>query len=220
MFPEKLPQALYRYFILSGNLTIPGLGRLSMCRVPAINDFIGKKIIPFSYVVRYDRWDESQAITQLRYLEKSFGESPEEAKSMMQELGTNLHIRLQKDKKLDWMGIGTFLLDDDGEIVFHQKNSPISTHKDVRYQHVLREKIVHPVVVGETEMTSTEVEEILEEKSKPKKRWGWKLTALVLFVVSLSIIGFKVFTGNFDVFQHRYSPWSPSNPPTLNALIK
>lgn len=220
MFPDKLPQVLYRYFILSGNLTIPGMGRLNLCRVPAINDFIGKKIIPFSYVVRYDRWDESQPSDQLRYLEKCLGEGPETARSMMQELGSTLNDRLQRERKLDWMGIGNFIIDDDGEIQFHQKNNPISSHRDVRYQHVLRENIVHPVVVGDDHLTSTQVEEILEEKARPRKKWNWMLSALVLVLLSASIIAFKFAAGPFNMLHPRNSPLVPLEPPTLNALIK
>jgi nucleoid DNA-binding protein len=220
MLPNQLPQVLYRYFSLNGMVHIPGLGQLNLCRIPAINDFIGKKILPFSYVIRYDRWEEKMPADQLKYIQKHAGVETDHLLSSLKMLEDEMKARLHAEGKIEWQGLGSFILNEQGDIVFHQKNHVTVTHTDVRYKHVLREKIDHPVIVGEQEKTLAEMEEYFEEKSTRKFFKGWKLGALILFLLIISILSARLLIGNYSVFEPTLSPLHPVKPPVSHILMK
>lgn len=216
----QLPQVLYRYFSLNGSVHIPGLGQLNLCRIPAINDFIGKKILPFSYVIRYDRWEEGIPPEQLAYLQKHAGMDKSQLDEQLEILGFEMKLRLEQEGKIDWQGLGTFMLNENGEIVFHQKMNNTATHADVRYKHVIREKVDHPVVVGEQETTLAEMEEYFEEKPKPSFFSGWRLGAAIITAVIVSALSVRFFMGNFDIFEPMYSPLHLNDPVSTHIILK
>lgn len=216
----QLPQVLYRYFSLNGNVHIPGLGHLNLCRIPAINDFIGKKILPFSYVIRFDRWEENIPEEQTAYIQKYTGLDKTQLEDQLRLLGEEMKSRLQQEGKIDWQGVGSFMLNENGEIVFHQKMNNTATHSDVRYKHVIREKVDHPVVVGEQETTLAEMEDYFEEKPKQRFFSGWRLGAAILLIVIVSALSFRFFIGNFSLFEPMYSPLTPIDPASTHVLLK
>lgn len=220
MLPNHLPQVLYRYFSLNGMVHIPGLGQLNLCRIPAINDFIGKKILPFSYVIRYDRWEEKMPADQLTYIEKHAGLETDDLHSALKVLEEEMKTRLYAEGKIEWQGLGSFILNDQGDILFHQKNHATVTHTDVRYKHVLREKIDHPVIVGEQEKTLAEMEEYFEDKTTRKLFRGWKLGALILSLLIISILSARFFIGNYSIFEPTLSPLHPVKPLVSHILMK
>ena len=188
MLPNQLPQLLYRYFTLNGSVLIPGLGQLNLCRIPAINDFIGKKILPFSYVIRFDQWEDIVPGAQLKYIQKHVGLDSELLQAQLNDLGEEMKSRLEAEGRLEWQGLGFFSLNEHGDIVFHQKNHATVTHTDVRYRHVIREKIDHTVIVGEQEKTLAEMEEYFEEKKSRTFFTGWKRGALILFLLVIALL--------------------------------
>ena len=220
MLPTQLPLVLYRYFSLNGMVHIPGLGQLNLCRIPAINDFIGKKILPFSYVIRYDRWEEKMPDDQLHYIQKHAGLETDSLLSALKMLEEEMKTRLHAEGKIEWQGIGSFILNEQGDILFHQKNHATVTHTDVRYNHVLREKIDHPVIVGEQEKTLAEMEEYFEDKTDRNFFKGWKLGALILFLLIISILTARFLIGNYTVFESTLSPLHPVKPAVSHIIMK
>lgn len=215
-----LPQVLYRYFSLNGNVHIPGLGHLNLCRIPAINDFIGKKILPFSYVIRFDRWEDNIPIEQVAYIQKHTGLEKNQLEEQLHKLGEEMTLRLQQEGKIDWQGVGTFLLNENDEIVFHQKMNNTATHADVRYKHVIREKVDYPVVVGEQETTLAEMQDYFDEKPKRSFFSGWKLGAAVLLILIVSVLSIRFFIGNFSLFESMYSPLNPVDAASTHVILK
>lgn len=220
MLPTQLPQVLYRYFSLNGMVHIPGLGQLNLCRIPAINDFIGKKILPFSYVIRYDRWEEKMPDDQLNYIQKHIGLETDNLLSALKMLEEDMKTRLQAEGKIEWQGVGSFILNEQGDILFHQKNHATVTHTDVRYKHVLREKIDHPVIVGEQEKTLAEMEEYFEDKTTKNFFRGWKLGALILFLLIIATLSARFLIGNYSIFEPTLSPLHPAEPSVSHILMK
>ncbi len=216
----QLPQVLYRYFSLNGNVHIPGLGHLNLCRIPAINDFIGKKILPFSYVIRFDRWEDSIPAEQIAYIQKYTGLEKSQLEDQLRNLGEEMKLRLHQEGKIDWQGVGSFMLNENGEIVFHQKMNNTATHSDVRYKHIIREKVDHPVVVGEQETTLAEMEDYFEEKPKQRFFSGWRLGAAILLILIVSALSFRFFIGNFNLFEPMYSPINPIDPVSTHLILK
>lgn len=220
MLPNQLPQLLYRYFTLNGSVHIPGLGQLNLCRIPAINDFIGKKILPFSYVIRFDQWEDIVPGTQLKYIQKHVDLDDEQLQVQLNDLGEEMKSRLEAEGRLEWQGLGFFSLSEHGDIVFHQKNHATVTHTDVRYRHVIREKIDHAVIVGEQEKTLAEMEEYFEEKKSRVFFTGWKRGALILFLLVIALLATRFFMGNFSLFQPLYSPLNPLQPSSTHIILK
>jgi nucleoid DNA-binding protein len=220
MLPNQLPQVLYRYFSLNGMVHIPGLGQLNLCRIPAINDFIGKKILPFSYVIRYDRWEDKMPADQLKYIQKHAGLETDQLLSSLKMLEDEMKSKLHAEGKIEWQGLGSFIVNENGDILFHQKNHVTVTHTDVRYKHVLREKVDHPVIVGEQEKTLAEMEEYFDEKTNRTFFKDWKLGALILILLIISILSARFLIGNYSVFEPTLSPLHPVKPSELHILMK
>jgi hypothetical protein len=220
MLPNQLPQLLYRYFTLHGSVHIPGLGQLNLCRIPAINDFIGKKILPFSYVIRFDQWEDIVPVAQLKYIQKHIGLEPQQLQVQLNDLGAEMKSRLEAEGRLEWQGLGFFSLNEHGDIVFHQKNHTTVTHTDVRYRHVIREKIDHAVIVGEQEKTLAEMEDYFEEKKSKVFLEGWKRGALILLILVISLLAARLFMGNFSLSQSPYRPLNPVQPSSTHIILK
>lgn len=220
MLTNQLPQLLYRYFSLNGVVHIPGLGQLNLCRIPAINDFIGKKILPFSFVIRYDRWEEKIPDDQLNYIRKHAGLETDILFSALKEMESDLKERINAEGKIEWQGLGSFVLNEQGDILFHQKSYAAITHTDVRYKHVLREKIDHPVIVGEQEKTLVEMEEYFEEKVTNNFFKDWKFGALILILLISALLISRFIMGYASIFEPTFAPLKPLEPFVSHFLMK
>jgi len=215
----ELPSLLYRYFSLSGNVSIPGLGALSLKRIPAVNDFSSKQLLPPAQVLKYSTNVNPSLGEQSDYIARLSGMSKEHVDNELKILGEELKSRLMTERKLEWMDVGSFSVSDEGEIGFVPKAVTTEFFTSVRYVHVLRPDAEHTIKVGEEEKTNIDMEVFFEDQRANAGKNKWKKAALVLVSIALLLLAIRFMFGSFDFLESRYNPLKFITPqPTYRVL--
>jgi hypothetical protein len=215
----ELPSLLYRYFSLSGNVSIPGLGALYIKRVPAINDFSGKQFFPPSQVLKFSTNILSFSGDQSNYISRMSGMEKELVDSELKVLGESLKTRLMAERKLEWMDVGIFSVSDEGEIGFVPKTITTEYYRPVQYVHVLRADAEHTIKVGEEEKTTTDMEDFFEDQRANSGKNKWQKAAMVLVLIAVLLLAGRFMFGSFDFLESRYNPIKFTPPKATYRVI-
>jgi hypothetical protein len=215
----ELPGLLYRYFSLSGNVSIPGLGALTQTRIAAVNDFIGRRMMPPSKAVKFNPGNDETTPEQANYIARLSGKNNETVVSGLKKLGEELRSRLQVERKVEWMDVGIFSISDEGEIGFVPKTNSTDFFSPVEYVHVLRDNAEHAIVVGEGESTNTEMEVFFEDQRANADANKWQKAAIMLVILTALLLLMRFMTGSFDLLEPRYNPLKFTTPaPTYRVV--
>ena len=215
----ELPSMLYRYFSLSGSVSIPGLGALSLKRIPAVNDFSSKQLLPPAQVLKYTANINPSSSEQSSYISRLSGLNKEHVDNELKILGEELKSRLMAERKLEWMDVGSFSVSDEGEIGFVPKTVTTEFFAPVHYVHVLRADAEHTIKVGEEEKTNTDMEVFFEDQRANSGKNKWKKAALVLVSIALVLLAIRFMFGSFDFFESRYNPLNFITPKATYRVI-
>jgi hypothetical protein len=215
----ELPNLLYRYFSLSGNVSIPGLGSLSIVRIPAVIDFSNKQLLPPVQDIKFKTNNSDSTPEQFNYIARLSGMNSEGVDNALKLLGEELTTRLVAERKLEWMDVGTFSVSDEGEIGFTPKNATTDFFLPVHYAHVIRADAEISIKVGEDEKTNTDMQVFFEDQRADavNKKWQKAAMALVLFAALLLVSRFMF--GSFDLRASRYNPLNFITPKETYRVI-
>jgi len=83
----ELPNLLYRYFSLNGRVSIPGLGALSMVRIPAVIDFSTRQLFPPFQVLKFKTNSSDSTAEQSSYIARLSGMNKELVDNELKILG-------------------------------------------------------------------------------------------------------------------------------------
>ena len=202
----ELPSLLFRYFSLSGKVSIPGLGALSMVRIPAVIDFSTRQLFPPFQVLKFKTNNSDSTAEQSNYISRLSGLNKEIVDNELKILGESLRTRLMTERKLEWMDVGSFSISDEGEIGFVPKTVTTDFFLPVQYTHVLRPDAEHAIKVGEEEKTNTEMEVYFEDQRTNAGKNTWQKAALALGLLALLLLAIRFLFGGFDLRESRYNP--------------
>ena len=215
----ELPNLLYRYFSLSGNVSIPGLGSLSIKRIPAVNDFSSKQLLPPTQTLNFNANTSLSSGEQSKYISRLTGMNKELVDNELKILGESLRTRLMAERKLEWMDVGSFSLSDEGEIGFIPKTVTTDFFLPVHFTHVLRPDAEHTIKVGEEEKTNTDMEVFFEDQRANAGKSKWQKAALILVLIALMLLGIRFMFGSFDLRESRYNPLKFITPKATYRVI-
>jgi predicted nucleic acid-binding Zn ribbon protein len=146
-------------------------------------DVADKRISSPVYITQYKKTDEVPD-HQFRFLSNGRGEND----SFMEELfsfGEKLKRKIQ-NSPFHWKGFGTLRFSSN-ELLFEPDNIELDGLQPVPAQKVLRENVQHNMLVGDQEMTSQQVTEVLN-KVESKRPWFMVLGWIVLILAVIAII--------------------------------
>ncbi len=215
----ELPSLLYRYFSLNGSVSIPGLGALSLKRMPAVNDFSSKQLLPPAQVLKFNANINPTSGEQSNYIARLSGLKKEHVDNELKILAEELKARLMVERKLEWMDVGSFSVSDEGEIGFVPKTVTTEFFTPVHYVHVLRPDAEHTIKVGEDEKTNTDMEVFFEDQRANAGKNKWKKAALVLVSIALLLLAIRFMFGSFDLLESRYNPLKFITPKATYRVI-
>jgi hypothetical protein len=148
-------------------------------------DVADKRISSPVYITQHKK-EEQVSDHQFHFLTNGKGEK----ESFMQELfsfGERLKRKIQ-NSPFDWKGFGT-LRYSSNELLFEPDVIQLEGLQPLPAQKVLRENVQHNMLVGDQEMTSQQVTDVLN-KVEYKRPWfivvGWIL--LILAVIAIIIL--------------------------------
>jgi hypothetical protein len=98
-------------------------------KTDAVNDFVVKELRPGSISIDFSAGDQQMDIRQFEYLVNRSGDQAADVKHALVVLGEELHHRLHLEKKLEWMDVGSFFVDENGRIQFQPKVNHVELHK-------------------------------------------------------------------------------------------
>ena len=204
MQQQQLPSLLYKYFTQTGSVNIPSIGNLVSSKTDAVNDFVVKELRPGSISIDFSAGDQQMDIRQFEYLVNRSGDQAADVKHALVVLGEELHHRLHLEKKLEWMDVGSFFVDENGRIQFQPKVNHVELHKPVHYQHVIRKDAVYEMRVGEEQKSTVEMENYFEEQRSSAGKNKWKTGAFVLVGLIVVALLVRYSKGSFKVLDGRY----------------
>jgi hypothetical protein len=215
----ELPNLLYRYFSLNGRVSIPGLGALSMVRIPAVIDFSTRQLFPPFQVLKFKTNNTDSTPEQSSYIARLSGMNSEVVDNELKLLGEELKNRLMAERKLEWMDVGSFSVSDEGEIGFTPKTVTTDFFLPVHYLHVLRPDAEHSIKVGEEEKTNTDMEVFFEDQRANAGKKKWQIAEWVLVLIAALLLAIRFMFGSFDLLESRYNPLKFITPKATYRVI-
>ncbi|HEX2608248.1 MAG TPA: hypothetical protein VHK91_12755 [Flavisolibacter sp.] len=200
----KVLTNLTKYLLQYKQLHVPHIGTLEIIQQSPEFDVVDKVILPPVYKVRLNDGGETTD-QQIRFLSVQERKEPITVREELDQFGQKLKAALHQNA-FSWKGVG--ILEKKGSQV-HFSNDLIAVNGlgMVAAEKLIRENAEHAVLVGDQEMTSTEVHESRLPVKKARNYAviiGW-----ILFIVTLLIILYLLYRGNFQTgatgLQLRYS---------------
>lgn len=203
---EQLSFLLSKYYFLSGSVFIPGLGMISRQRSSSLHQAENKTYEPPTTQIKFDYLSVQEPKDQVQYLVARTGNAIQEVQDLLLELGQSICSYLEKERKLEWLGIGSFHMDDEGSITFQSKTIPTRYYVPVAYPQLVEEDITETIeeivelVEQEEQKTEdiVEVEEYSEEEQVNVVWQPWQKFALLIFLLSVTLLTIRFMMGNFN----------------------
>lgn len=173
------------YLFQNKSCPIPGFGTLTLHVSGAKADFASQQIAaPEPFIQFNDR--ETNTAGLLNYVVAKTNSSTHEVTEALGHFCDGLKKGLSAQAKANLEGIGNFVVDNNGNIIFEQSALPLAFLQPVFAERVIHPQAEHHILVGDKETTNTLMTELLSEKPGEKDRW-W-VWAIVLGTVGLLLL--------------------------------
>ncbi|MBN8685602.1 MAG: hypothetical protein J0M10_01235 [Chitinophagales bacterium] len=174
---------LYQYLLRYKQVTLPGIGRFELSRIPATVNFPEKRIDAPAYKVTHLASGAAPSHAFFTWLGSALQVSEREAVIRFNDFAFDLKKSISKGAVITWNGVGQLSKGLAGNIRFVA--DPFSAaEKAVSAERLIREKAAHKVRVGEQERSSEEMEAFLNQpEAKRDFWWAWALAAGILAVM-------------------------------------
>ena len=189
-------EELYCFLIEHKQLNVPGVGTFLLERTPAKTDFLNKCVHPPTYNFSFLTQAGNTSKKIFLWLSGAFDISERDAVVRFNDFAFDLKRKLDEGNKVNWKGVGT-LEKKNNEIKFSaEESTPIE--KPVAAEKVIREHAEHTVLVGEQEITSTEMEALLAP-SLTIRRSRWWIVPLIFLIMLIGFLAWYFYENGLDV---------------------
>jgi len=181
---------LYKYLIFNRQVSLPGVGTISLQRNAARHSIADKIFTAPEYSFVIDNSNDKPSKKLFDWLSLVLGVSEWDAVRMVNDFSFDLKNNISSGSAVKWDNVGVLRRNDTGSIVLDPFTFELDNEEPVTAEKVIREKVEHTMLVGERERTSSEMEVILltETEKEKSREWGWVI-AIVLVVLSVMFIG-------------------------------
>ena len=208
-------QTLYLFLIRHKQISLPGIGVISLQLQTAKTKFIDHEVLPPGYSFAFSSKDQSSTQKLPDWIAHAQGISETEANDRFKEFVDEIKKQLQDGKEIIWTGVGKLSKGLMNEIEFEPEKKELAFLQPVIAEKVIREHARHVVVVGEREKTASEYAVIIKESEEPiSLRANWWIWPVALIILSLIFIGWYFSengvtvssTSNVEKFTVREAP--------------
>ena len=182
-----MQDSLYEFLLLNKKLSLPGIGTISHCQNPAQHDFSNKQFTAPSFYFIIESRNDKPSKKLFDWLSSSLNITEWEATKSVNDFSFDLKKKLSEFGEASWGKVGVLRRDNNGDLKLDPQNISLQSEPPVTAEKVIRVKAEHPVLVGEKEKTSVEMEEYFAG-SPAKKNYTW-LIAVILTVLAVMFIG-------------------------------
>src|SRR6476469_5211820 len=188
---------LNSYLIQHKSICIPGLGTIYLEKIPAINDFSNRQLLPPSYKYRFDKYFDAPDKEFFSFLASNQNIAEYEAIKQYNEFAYDLRDRIRKEERFDWPQVGILMRDATGEIQFKSEMIQPQFIRPVQAIRVIRQDARHAILVGDQELTTDHMSELLSEEVYVEKE-SWWIYALIILAVALVILFIYLYQHRWD----------------------
>ena len=168
------------------------MGTIQLVQQPPQLNVADKIIQPPSYAAEL-KDDETVSEHQLNFLSAALQQERESIHHSLNDLGLRLKEKVQGEG-FNWNGIGT--IRSSGGVV----SVPVDGLEPLPAERVLRQDAEHTVLVGDHEMTSTQIAGMREgEAAGKRKRSIWMIIGWIVLIISILAIVFVLYQGKFRI---------------------
>lgn len=183
---------LSKYLLQYKKVCIPHVGTFEIIHQPPTLDLGDQVILPPVYSARLV--NNNQVPEHQFHYFVSNGVSREDIPQVLSSFGERLRHRIQNGP-FYWKGLGTLQLSSN-EVFFSADTIRIDALQPVSAQKVLRQNVQHQVLVGDQEMTSHQITQVLNRA--PVARSWYIPVAWVLLVVGVIAILVLLYLKHFS----------------------
>lgn len=183
-------ETVYRYFILQGELSLPGIGTFNIERTVTRSDFANRQIHPAIPVIRFthDQIGVEKAFYQ--YLSRSHRISEEEAIQQFQDIVHYYQTALVQDGKARLQGIGTLIKEFSNTFSFQPEWDVTDFYRSVPAERIVRRNrepaADEPLAILTGENKTAEKRQVVEGR--------WLVRALILAIAGIAAIVYFFLT--------------------------
>jgi nucleoid DNA-binding protein len=197
--------SLYRYLIKYKQVSLPGMGTLSVQIRPARSEFVDRSFFPSQYSFVFEPGKEISSRELFSWLAHVFITTEREAVIRLNDFFFGIKKELEAGNEITWNGVGKFQKTATGEIRFEAAEKELSFQRAVIAEKVIHENMGHTMRVGEMEKTSIEMSEMLSGTAAVEvKRSYWWIWPLAIIVVIVMFLGWYFS-------EHGINPGSSGN---------
>ena len=203
-----MQDAITAYLIQAKECSLPGIGQFKIESHNASTDVANKSILPpYNEIVFQSHRDQEADFGLIKYLSEKLNIDKEEAKKKLKLFCISTSNHISRGETVVFPSLGSLQKDDKGTTYFTPNNN-LNLLEPVIAERVIHENANHAVLVGDKETTSDKSVDYLIKKTPPEKQW-WKIAALILFIIGLSIILFQFY--NNGPLTGNQAPVIPNN---------
>lgn len=195
---------------------LPDIGTLQRIPAAARYDVVDHMMYPPSVTIRLISQQE-QTDSLVSYLSYYTGLSFQDAYAALVTLCNN--IRLQCDgQPYTFTSLGDFFSDAQGRMQFTPTSLPLDFQQPVNVHRVIRSDSTHTITVGDAQVNSEVMTEVLTEstgieavKTKKSRWWIW---VVIFIAASVGIILFYMTQSDNDTAFGNIRSFTPATPAT------
>lgn len=188
-----MQQLIASFLFQNKTCPLPGLGTLSIHTSSAESEFTNQQILAPQPVIEFSG-KETNAADLLQYIATKTNMQSHEAAGALEHYCSDLKNEISKNAWAKLEGIGNFIVDNNGKIIFEQLALPPFFIQPVFAERVIHPKAEHNILVGDKETTNTMMTEYFNDES-PVAKSRWWIGAVVLGVIGLILL-FIYFNGS------------------------
>jgi hypothetical protein len=181
-------EVLNSYLFQHKSISIPGLGTIFLEREAASNDIGNKNFLPPIYYFRFDKYFDAPDKDFFSYLAAEKNIPDYEAIKWYNEFSYDLRNKIRLDENVAWDDVGVLKKDDTGNIVFEPVEKNPAFLKPVGANIITRKDSQHHLLVGDKEITNTEVGELINPVNELAKKETWWIYALILAAAACIVL--------------------------------
>lgn len=191
-----MQDTLYEFLIINKQLSLPGIGTISLKQNSSQLDFSNKQLNSPSYYFVLDHENDTPSKKLFDWLASSKGVSEWDAIKSVNDFSFSLKNSISQVGQANWEGVGILKRDKNGNLKLDPGTITLQTEQPVHAEKVIRDKFEHTVLVGEREKSSVEMAEYFAGNA-PKKNYAW-IIAVVLTILAFMFIGWYFSQKGFN----------------------
>ncbi len=206
----SLQDLLYDYFIQNRSLSVPGIGTFELSRISAQTDFANRKILAPGYDINYDSMNDSPQKDLFDYISRKRDIPEWEAIKEVNDFARELKTEIRAGRKVNLDGIGQLMANTGDDLFFEPKPVYYGFGAPVPAFRVVRQGISHRMRVGDRELGTQEMQDILAGEDYTLEKEGWWIHAAIISAIAVLLIAARIFLADQGIPAGRMDPIHPS----------